>query len=176
MLLRFDSFAQLDARMLMDLYAEGNRENAEDFYPDDDPVIGIQKVEQEFLDFLKNDFLSKPENTYWVYTESGKYLSALRLTELDNRLFYLEALETHPDYRRKGYALKLLSEVTDTLKSDGPFSICDCVGKQNTASIETHIKAGFTIVSEAGYDYLQKESGEYHYGFAYRYDEENVNQ
>ncbi len=172
MLLRFDRYADLDGRRLMDLYAEGNRENAEEFFPDDDMQTGIGKVEEEFLDFLKNDFMPKPENTYWVHEENGVYLSALRLTELDGRLFYLEALETHPDFRRKGYARKLLTEVIDALKAGGPFRICDCVGKRNTPSVGTHKKAGFRIVSEAGYDYLQKESGEHHYGFEYRYEGE----
>lgn len=172
MLYRYDGFAQLDGRKLMDLYAEGNRENAEEFFPDEDPMIGVKKVEKDFLDFLKDEFLPKPENTYWVHAENGIYMSALRLTELPERRFYLEALETHPDYRRKGYAKKLLSEVIDTLKAGGPFCICDCVGKRNTASIKAHEAAGFRVVSENGYDYLQREAGAHHYGFEYRYEGE----
>lgn len=169
MLLRIDGYEALDARKLMDLYAEGNRENAEEFFPEDDPLNGVRKVEEGFLDFLRDDFLPKPGNTYWVLEQDGVYCSALRLTELPERRFYLEALETHPDLRRKGFAAKLLSEVIDALKAGGPFCICDCVGKRNTASVAAHKKAGFAIVSEAGYDYLQHESGEHHYGFEYRY-------
>ena len=169
MLLRIDGYEALDARKLMDLYAEGNRENAEYFFPDDDPATGTAKVEAGFLDFLKNEFLPRPENTCWVLEQDGVYLSALRLTELPERRFYLEALETHPAYRRRGYAKQLLLCVVDALKAGGPLCICDCVGKRNTASVETHKSAGFAIVSEAGYDYLQNESGEHHYGFEYRY-------
>ena len=169
MLRRFERFADLDGRKLMDVYAESNRENAEEFFPDDDVQMGIGKVEEGFLDFLKNDFLPKPENTYWVLEENGVYLAALRLTELEDRLFYLEALETHPGFRQRGYAVRLLRAVIGELKKTGPFRICDCVGKRNTPSVKTHEKAGFSIVSENGYDYLQKESGGHHYGFEYRY-------
>lgn len=33
----------------------------------------------------------------------------------------------------------------------------DTVSKRNEASIKTHLKAGFRIVSEEGYDYLRNE-------------------
>ena len=169
MLHRFDAFFEIDGKKLMELYDEGNRENAAYFYPESDPETGTEKVRNEFLDFLKNDFMPKPENTYWVWEENGVYLSALRLTELDGRLFYLEALETHADYRRRGYAARLLKEVMNALKKEGPYRICDCVGKRNTESIRTHEKAGFRIVSEQGYDYLAKEADDRHFGFEYLY-------
>ena len=169
MLHRIDRYADLDARKLMDLYAEGNRENAEYFYPELDRKIGTKKVEEEFLAFLRDAFMPKPENTYWVLEEDGVWISALRLTELEGRLFYLEALETRADYRCRGYAVKLLHAVTETLKKDGSFRICDCVSKRNTASIRTHEKAGFQLVSEQGYDYLAKESDDKDYGFVYVY-------
>ena len=172
MLHRIDRFAELDGRKLMDLYAEGNRENAEYFYPDMDPDAGTQRVEREFLAFLRDEFLPQPENTYWVLEENGAYRSALRLTELSGRLFYLEALETHPDCRRQGYAVRLLREVTDALRAQGPFRICDCVSKRNIPSIEAHKKAGFQIVSEEGYDYLQGKADANDYVFAYTYPTE----
>ena len=165
MLLQVNAYSDVDPRKLMDLYAEGNLENAEYFYPDLDRVTGMKKVEDDFLAWLRTDFMKKPENTYWVLEENGVWVSALRLTELEGRLFYLEALETHPDHRRRGYAAKLLNEVAEALKKQGPFRICDCVSKRNTASIRTHERAGFRIVSEEGYDYLQKETYEKDYGF-----------
>ena len=172
MLRRLDRYSDIDKRKLMDLYAEGNRENAAEFYPDEDPKIGVEKVERECLAFLKDGFMPKPENSYWVLEQDGVYLSALRLTELPDRLFYLEALETHPDHRRNGHAVELLKKVTDALKKDGPFRICDCVGKRNTASVKAHEKAGFSIVSEQGYDYLSGEAGDRHYGLEYVYQDE----
>ena len=171
MLLRADRYVQLDGEKLMDLYREGNVENTTYFYPEMDPAIALKRVEQEFLAFLRDDFLPRPENTYWLLVEDGVYKSALQLTELKGRLFYLEALETRIEDRQKGYATELLQAVCDALKDGGPFRICDCVGKSNAASIRTHLKAGFRIVSEAGYDYLQKEADERHYGLSYRWPE-----
>ena len=76
---------------------------------------------------------------------------------------YIEALETHPEYRKKGYGAKLLLQVLDLLKETGGFKICDCIRKENIASLDNHKKCGFEIVSEKGYDYLQKESDERSY-------------
>lgn len=170
MLHRFDRFSELDGRKLMDLYGESNRENAEDFYPDADAAVGTARVEESFLAFLRDEFLPKPENTYWVWEEDGVYLCALRLTEFNDRLFYLEALETHPAFRRRGCSEKLFSAVIDALKPGGPFRICDCVSKRNVPSIAAHQKAGFRIVSDSGYDYPGQTSKDHEYSFAYRYD------
>lgn len=167
MLIRIDRFEALDGAKLMELYAESNAENAEYFYPDLKKEDAERRVAQEFLAFLRDEFFRKPENTYWVWEQDDVYLSALRLTELPDRLFYLEALETHPAHRRKGCATALLQAVIETLKRSGPFRICDCVSKHNTESIRTHLRAGFRIVSETGYDYLQGESDNRDYGFAY---------
>ncbi|MBR0200707.1 MAG: GNAT family N-acetyltransferase [Oscillospiraceae bacterium] len=56
------------------------------------------------------------------------------------------------------------------MKRDGPFRLCDCVDKRNTASLKTHEACGFRIVSEAGFDYLQEEADNRDYGLEYRYD------
>lgn len=47
--------------------------------------------------------------------------------------------------------------------------LCDCVSKRNIPSLKTHEKCGFKIVSDNGYDYLEKESNEYCFGLEYRY-------
>ena len=40
-------------------------------------------------------------------------------------LFYLEALETPPESRRKGYAAHLISDVIEEMKQEGSFRLCD---------------------------------------------------
>ena len=77
-------------------------------------------------------------------------VSALRICRIPEGPYYLEALETRPDRRRQGYGVRLLSEVLDAMKAEGPFRLCDCVGKKNTASLKAHEKCGFRIVSEQG--------------------------
>ena len=68
------------------------------------------------------------------------------------------------DYRRKGYGAILLSGVADSLKEYGPFRLCCCVSKKNTASLKAYEKSGFQIVSEEGYDYLNGEADNHDFG------------
>ena len=170
MLLRISRFDDLDERKLMDIYSESNFENTDYFYPDEaDKTIAVRKVEEGFMDFLKNDFFRNAGASYWILDENGGWVSALRISRIKADLYFLEALETRPDQRGKGYASLLLSSVVETLKNDGPFRLCDCVSKKNTASLKTHEKCGFQVVSEAGYDYLQEEADDHDYGLEYHY-------
>ena len=170
MLLQITRYADLDERMLMDLYAEGNLENTDYFFPGiKDKAEAVRKVEAGFLGFLQDEFMDRPGNTYWILEENGVWVSALRTTRIRPGLYYIEALETRPDCRRKGFAARLLTGVAETLKKDGPFRLCCCVSKKNTASLKTHLACGFAVVSEAGWDYLLDESDSRDYGMEYRY-------
>ena len=170
MLLKITRFCDLDTRALMDVYAESNLENTDYFYPDEtDKAEAVRKVEEGFLNILRTEFFSREGSTYWVLAEEGLWISACRISPIRPGLFYLEALETCPDRREKGYASRLLADVLDEMKKEGPFRLCDCVGKRNAASLKTHEKCGFHIVSEAGYDYLREEADDRDYGLEYRY-------
>lgn len=169
MLLRIKSCEQLDERKLMDLYGESNKENVDYLYPEaEDRAEALRKVEEGFLAFLREDFFLKEEDTYWVLEENGAYVSALRLTEVKERTFYLEALETHPDHRHRGCALRLFREVFAVLGEEGGFTIWDCVSKRNTASLRAHQKAGFVIDADQGKDLLRDEIRQGEYTMVYR--------
>ena len=174
MLRRITEYSGLDAGKLMDIYSESNEENTEYFFPEEtDKAKAVRRVEEGFLDFLKNEFFSQDGAAVWVLEEDGAWLSALRTCKVgDDPLYYLEALETRPDERKKGYGARLLSGVVDALKKEGPFRLYACVSKKNTASLKTHGKCGFRIVSEAGYDYLMEEANDHDYGLEYRWPEE----
>ncbi|MCI8402298.1 MAG: GNAT family N-acetyltransferase [Lachnospiraceae bacterium] len=168
MLHRITAFEEIDGRKLMDLYQEGNEENTGYFYPElTDKALAMQKVETDFLRYIETEFLGKGNGEYWILEEDGVWISALRLYLVREGLYYLEALETHPDFRRQGYGTRLLAGVVEELKREGTFRLCDCVSKKNTASIRTHKKCGFEIVSSAGYDYLQDTTDERDYGMEY---------
>ena len=170
MLIIITEYKDLDAQKLMAIYSESNYENTDYFYPDEtDKDVAVRKVERGFLDFLKNDFFGQAGASYWILEEEGVWVSALRLSRIQTDLYYLEALETRPDQRRKGYASLLLSGVVGSLKKAGPFRICDCVSKKNAASLKIHEKCGFRIVAEEGYDYLNQETDDHDYGLEYRY-------
>lgn len=153
----------------MDLYSEGNIENAEDLFPDEDRGQAVRKVEENFLDFLKNKFFASEGSEYFVLEENGEWVSALRTSRIRDDLYYMEALETRPDMRHRGFAKKLLLDVLGELKKRGKFELYCCVSKKNEPSIRTHLAAGFSIVSENGYSYLQNSTNERTYGLGYVY-------
>lgn len=53
MLLKMTSLKDADIPKLMAIYAEGNRENAEYFYPELPLTEGIAKEEQKFVTMLR---------------------------------------------------------------------------------------------------------------------------
>lgn len=170
MILRITRYCDLNERKLMDVYSESNFENTDYFFPNEtDKAVAVRKVEEGFCGFLKDEFYANAGNAYWILEENGIWVCALRLNLIEKGLYYLEALETKPDCRKQGYATKLMNGVIETLKSDGSFRICDCISKKNVASIRTHEKCGFRIVSDKGFDYLQNEADDHDYGLEFSY-------
>lgn len=171
MLIEISGWDSVNERKLMDIYHEGNIENTDFFYPDiADKNDALHRVEHDFLKYIRNQFLDG-RNRYMVLEHNGLWVSALRLYWIKDRFYYIEALETHPDYRKMGYASRLLSCVLNMLKKQGSFTVCDCVGKKNTASISTHLKCGFVISNDVGYDYLQEQADDRSYGMQFVYKE-----
>lgn len=171
MLLQLHVVNAADKRGLMDIYAESNLENTDYFYPElTDKQEAVRRVEQDYLNYLETDFLSSGENMLLIWEEQGIWVSALRLYRVCEGFFYIEALETRPDFRRSGYAAKLLRETTEMLKKTGPFRLCDNVDKQNEASLATHKACGFAVVSDNGYDYLRRETDGGSYGMEFAYN------
>lgn len=157
---------------LMGVYAESNRENAAYFYPDcADISDGIKKVENDFLTYLQKEFFVCPENTYCVMEKDTIWVSALRLYVMKD-CYYIEALETSPMYRRRGYGAELLDAVLISLKKKGPFILRDNVGKRNAASLATHRKCGFEVEHEDAVNYLSSTVNPACYGLIYRFGTE----
>ncbi len=147
MLCVFYNLKGLNFGQLMELYREGNRENAEFQYPGDDLNIGILKSEQDFYRYLQEVFFTTEGAFYAVWEEHGCYMSALRLEPYRDGLL-LEALETHPGYRRRGYAKTLILGVLEALKESGISTLYAHVHKRNEASLRTHTSCGFRRVAE----------------------------
>lgn len=124
---------------LMEVYREGNLENAQEFWPELPQGQGILRAEQEFYQYLREDFFSTDGAVYALWQENEKYISALRLEPYRDGLL-LEALETAPEYRRRGYAGRLILAVLSQLQ---PKKVYSHVSKQNTASLSVHEKCGF---------------------------------
>lgn len=167
MLWVIEKYEQLDGRKLMDLYREGNEQNVAHFMPEVDPAVGQQRIEQEFLQYLREAFFAKRGNCYYILEENGVWVSALRLYQVED-FYYLEALETLPLYRRKGYAKQLLQAVFNFLGQKGNFVVRDAVKKTNTASLQTHQSCGFEIERQDAFVYTTGETDSGCYGMIYR--------
>ena len=144
MLKIFDKLQQLDMGQLMALYAEGNRENAEDLYPQLSQLEGIRRAEADFESYLRDDFFRQKGACYCIWIREGIYVSALRLEPYEDGLL-LEALETHPDHRRCGYAAMLIRAVQALLTRQGAGAVYSHVSKRNEASMRTHLACGFSV-------------------------------
>ena len=117
MLLEFKSMSEEEClRMIREIYPEGCVENARYFHPElEDLSEAILEQEKHFAEFLQNKFFPKEENSYYVLEVEGAWVSALRLTRVED-FYYLEALETPPKHRKKGYASRIINEVIELLK------------------------------------------------------------
>lgn len=127
----------LDFPQLMDIYIEGNMEKVQE-------GLSLPEAEQMFRQYLAEVFFTVSEAVYYVWLEKGKYLSALRLEPYRDGLL-LEALETAPEQRGKGYGSALLQAVLETA---GQVKIYSHVGKRNLASLRIHEKHGFRRISD----------------------------
>ncbi|MBO5323120.1 MAG: GNAT family N-acetyltransferase [Oscillospiraceae bacterium] len=144
MLLIIKKMKELDFGQLMAVYEEGNRENGREFWPDLPEGQQLLRTELDFYQYLRESFFQTEGAFYAVWTENGKYVSALRLEPYQDGLL-LEALETARAHRRKGYAMSLIRAVQEQLED---MRIYAHVHKKNTASLSTHERCGFRRILE----------------------------
>ena len=145
MLRWFWRLRELDFERLMLVYREGNRENGWVQYPNLPADRALLQAEADFRMYLQEDFFLHKGACYCIWEENGLYLSALRLEPWQDGLL-LEALETHPDFRKQGYAKRLILAVQSELKGKRVYSH---VSKKNKASLATHRSCGFSIIRDS---------------------------
>ena len=146
MLLIADRLHKLCFGSLMEVYRESNGWNGEEFFPMETPERQLALAEERFYQYLQEDFFSQPDARYFIWTENGSYVSALRLWPFrDGQL--LEGLETKPGQRRKGYAASLIRAVQEL--SPAGTRIYSHVSRDNTASMRLHESCGFRVIQES---------------------------
>lgn len=146
MLIMATSLRQLRFSELMEVYADSNEEKASD-WPNLPRGFAVQLAEQEFRQYLQEVFFRTPGAVCAVWEINGKYVSALRLEPYQDGLL-LEALETAPGARKKGYAASLIREVQKELAASGAVKLYSHIGKRNMASLKTHDACGFRQISD----------------------------
>jgi len=140
------SLKDMDFRQLMDVYAEGNRENGCVFYPDLPENQQLLQAEQDFYAYLREFFKDKAA-FYAVWAPENVYVAALRMEPYQDGLL-LEALETAPEHRRKGYATALVKQTLEELAQNKTCCVYSHVNKTNTASLGVHAACGFKRIAE----------------------------
>jgi len=136
------SITELNFTHLMEVYAESNRENGEEFYPEMPEGQRLLQTEQDFYQYLRESFFKTQGAYYALWVEKGVYVSALRIEPYKDGVL-LEALETAPEHRRKGYAKQMVTAVLA-----GEKKVYSHVGKRNLPSLRVHEACGFCRISE----------------------------
>lgn len=138
------SMKELPFGALMEIYAQSNRENSEELWPELSAGEGLLRVEQDFYQYLRQVFFRTQGASYYLWEKDGHPVSALRLEPYRDGLL-LEALETAPEHRQKGYAAALIRGVQESLPEAKIYSH---VSKRNVASLRTHLACGFQRIAE----------------------------
>lgn len=63
-------------------------------------------MERDFLHYLESEFFTVPGNVYYVLEDQDRWVSALRIYKIKPELYYLEALETPPEYQKTWVRIK----------------------------------------------------------------------
>lgn len=133
------SFSQL-----MKVYLDANREHGKALAPEENEDRQLHLSEEDFYAYLHDSFFTHPGAVYCIWEEGGSYVSALRLEPYQEGVL-LEALETAPAQRRKGYAVALIQAVLGWLERQGSVRVYSHVDKKNEPSRRTHQRCGFRI-------------------------------
>lgn len=133
---------KLNIEQILQVYEESILANAEQ------SSTGKRQAEDAFYAYLEDDFFRQPSAFYAIWKDADIYQCALRIEPYRDGLL-LEALETAPTARRKGYAIALMKGVLDYLKDSEYKIIYSHVEKRNRASVKLHQKCGFQICSDS---------------------------
>ena len=122
-------------RRLVDLYRESMDQLARHF---ESP----QAMEQAYEEFL-TEFVTHHRQMVLVEEVDGEWVSALRCVECAPGVWFLEALETAPQARGKGWAKQLMKHTQQLLTGQGAGELFSLVSPRNAPSIATHVSCGF---------------------------------
>ena len=100
-----------------------------------------------YASFLR-DFVEYPNQLIIVEESDGDWVSALRAIETIEGHWFLEAVETKPEERKKGFGEKLLYHTIDYLKNIGMTELTCTISKNNFKSQALHGKCGFIPTTE----------------------------
>ncbi len=140
MIERIDRLGNLQFGQLMMVYEESNRYNGEENYPYLSREEQLMAAEQDFYRYLEV-FFKEYDGFVLILSHGSRYLSALRAERYKDG-YLLEALETLPDQRNKGYGEELVRALL-AWANERNIPIYSHVSKSNFPSLSVHKKCGF---------------------------------
>ena len=147
MLRIFTSLHGVSYRELMDVYEESILHSGKNLLPRGDANAQRLEGEQSLYDYMENVFFSADEAILALWEENGSYCCALRAEPFEDG-FLINALETRPDRRQKGYAKALLTRVVSYLKEKSEKPVYSHIHMDNKASRCLHEGVGFVAHPE----------------------------
>ena len=139
MLKMIHNMKEISFPALMEVYGETNGKTGREEWPDLPEGFALQQAEQDFYQYLRDVFFKTEGAFYALWEAEGKVVSALRAEPYRDGLL-LEALETHPSERRKGYGRALLQGV---VAHTAGIKLYSHIEKRNEASMQLHTSCGF---------------------------------
>lgn len=110
-------------------------------------VKTIERLGQESPwsdDSLMSELADANAFHFGIYKTTGRHLLAFMLSRIILDELHIHHFCTHPDFRRKGLARKLLTAVLESARSKGVKNAFLEVAASNNAAIALYKKTGFT--------------------------------
>jgi ribosomal-protein-alanine N-acetyltransferase len=98
--------------------------------------------------------LSSPISTNFVMEEHGRLLGYIMLYSVADEAHIL-SLATHPDQRRKGYALRLINLAVDHCRKKGVIDFFLEVRESNHGARDLYRKLGFEVIGKRKKYYVE---------------------
>lgn len=142
MLVSISSFKDFPMDCAFEIYGESIRKRGEKQFGYASEERQHLLAQEDFYLYLRDIFFGRKDSRYYFWQEDGHLVSALRVEPHEDGLL-IEAMETMPGMRGRGYAGELLKAVLEDLKENGAAVVYSHIDKRNTASIAVHKKCGF---------------------------------
>lgn len=139
------SLSQLHFGSLMAVYADANRENGREAWPEEPEMRQIQLAEEEFYRYLSQVFFKTPGAICAVWEENGTVRQRPALGAVPGRASAGSA-GNRPGAATKGLCRGLIEAVQTYLGEGG--KLYSHVDKRNLPSLKTHEKCGFRRIAD----------------------------
>jgi 2-polyprenyl-3-methyl-5-hydroxy-6-metoxy-1,4-benzoquinol methylase len=141
---KISNLSQIDIEQWFDVLNHGLEEDRG--YDLSDPSIESirEGIKKDYIDYLRSCGNNQNIYAYYILRDDGTIVSVCRIVISDSK-YYLEGLETHRNFYRKGYASKLLTKVLYELKRDKIDTIYSTVRNHNHNSLNFHYTNGFSV-------------------------------